>query len=262
MIEAVSDLLKFLAQGGYPTSDHAHVRYMFRGHGDKAWALTPGVYRPGFKVGVPQAGEDEEDARLRVEQHLFQDFSVMSAGLRSGRETACDLYALQQHHGMPTRLLDWSNNALAALYFAVADLRHDDTDGALFALDAYQLANCQGTSNCDVQGVATFGRTYLQNAVSVVSEWTKKASFGKWAVALRPDHNHTRVALQRSCFTFHVPQRRELVPRDLPCIRVVEIQGNCKRAIRQELAAIGIDDFSIFGDMDHLACRLKAAYLE
>ena len=178
MIKGVSDLMEFLNQNKYASANQAHVRYMFRGHGNKEWRLAPGVYRPDFN----EACNDDEDARLRIEQHLFQDFAILSAALRSGQETPCNLYALQQHHGMPTRLLDWSNNALAALYFAVADLSHDQVDGAFIALDAYELARCQGAlrkadvpEKDDVGGVATFQRLYLQNAViGVIAKWKKK----------------------------------------------------------------------------------------
>jgi hypothetical protein len=260
MIKGVSDLLDFLKQDEYLSAEHAHSRYMFRGHGDKEWALVPAVYRSNFKF-EKKPEQDCEDARLRLEQHLFQEFRVMSAGLRSGRETDCDLYALQQHHGMPTRLLDWSNNALAALYFAVSDRSQDCKDGTFFTLDAYRLAWCQGTSEDKVKGVATFARPYLRDAVSVISEWKNKACFGEWIVALRPDHNHTRMALQRSCFTFHVPLPQEFDLSKLSCVKAIDIKADCKHKIRRELAALGIDDFSIYGDLDHLARRLKAAYL-
>ncbi len=42
---------------------------------------------------------------------------------------------LCQHYGIPTRLLDWSTYVLVGLYFACADVSHDDADGALFVCD-------------------------------------------------------------------------------------------------------------------------------
>jgi hypothetical protein len=45
---------------------------------------------------------------------------------------------------MPTRLLDWTTNPLAALHFIVReDLSHD---GELFLMDAYQIAHTQGAA--------------------------------------------------------------------------------------------------------------------
>jgi len=69
---------------------------------------------------------------------MTQDFRIYAAGLLTGRESDADLYFLQQHYRMPTRLLDWTHSPLAALYFAVA--KHADCDGELFMMDAYQLS--------------------------------------------------------------------------------------------------------------------------
>jgi len=264
-VRTVEDVIKVLRENGYFNAKHSNVRFLFRGHGKATWRLEPGVYRSDFKIGELKDGENEEDARLRIEQHLSQDFRVMSAGLRTGRETDLDLYFLQQHHGMPTRLLDWTNNPLAALYFAVANYRDDGCDGEFFALDAYRLASEQHankTTHPDVQGIATSGRIYLKDAITVITAWKTKADFGDYAIALRPDHFDARMSLQRSCFTFHVPKCPRLDPGQLRCLRAFPIPAAAKATMRKELAILGIDDFSMFGDLDHLAQHLKAAYLK
>jgi hypothetical protein len=53
-----------------------------------------------------------------TERHLTQDFRVSSIRLRKGTETHGEIYFLQQQYKMPTPLLDWSINPLAALFFA------------------------------------------------------------------------------------------------------------------------------------------------
>jgi hypothetical protein len=100
---------------------HAHKRRWFRGQSDAEWGLWPGVYRPGFTAA-------DEDDRLMKERHLTQDFRALSAGLLTSSKNEADLYFLQQHYRMPTRLLDWTTSPLAALYFAVGS--ESDTDGA------------------------------------------------------------------------------------------------------------------------------------
>jgi hypothetical protein len=263
-VQSIDEVLKVLREKGYISANHSQVRFLYRGHGMATWKLDPGVYREEFKVGTLREGEDEEDARLRTEQHLSQDFRILSAGLRTGRETDLDIYFLQQHHGMPTRLLDWTNNPLAALYFAVANKHNDKSDGMFFAMDAYKLASDQGADRTkdDVQGIATSGRKYLTKAVAVITKWKKKADFGNYAIALRPDHFDARMSLQRSCFTFHVPKCPRLEPDRLNCLRAFTIPAAAKAQMRSELAVLGIDDFSIYGDLDHLAQRLKAVYLK
>jgi FRG domain len=102
--QSVSDLLRQLsAHGVIPGAPHAHVRWWFRGQSKPKLPLRPGVYRPSFTAA------DEAD-RLRRERHMAQEFRVESAGLRSGQESDAELYFLQQHYRMSTRLLDWSTS--------------------------------------------------------------------------------------------------------------------------------------------------------
>ena len=46
---------------------------------------------------------------------------------------------LMQHYGLPTRLLDWTDSPLIALYFAIKDKTTDDEDGVIYGLMPTEL---------------------------------------------------------------------------------------------------------------------------
>ena len=248
-IRSVEDLLAAIERHGYLIQDHRHLRFWFRGHSQDTWMLTPGVYRPP----IVRASEHDQ---LTIEQHLTQDFRVMSAGIRAGKESDVELYFLEQHYGMPTRLLDWSNSALAGLYFGVqAGTESDNFDGDMYFLDAYRLPQSK-----DHRGVATSRRPIIQSAVSVIFDWKNLSDFPDFIIPVRPDHLDRRMSLQRSCFTFHFPNCNSVNKINAPGLLRFHIAKADKQKIRDQLSILGVDDFSIFGDLPNLSIRLKEAY--
>lgn len=151
----VQDLMKQIEASGLFEGTLTHLRIWFRGQREENWPLQPTVYRGNFKGMSPPK-------RLETERLLMQDFRVQSAALRNGRETDEELYFLQQHYRMPTRLLDWTTSPLAALFFAVEGVNQSDvngeTDGELFMVDAPSLSY-QGTK---------FGKHLMQNSAASV----------------------------------------------------------------------------------------------
>ena len=88
----------------------------FRGLPNVEWALMPGVARSDK---APTAG-----FRPDVERRLFAEFKRMAQNfLSSSNFSDLDWLALAQHFGLPTRLLDWTENPLVAAWFAVAGER-------------------------------------------------------------------------------------------------------------------------------------------
>ena len=88
----------------------------FRGLPNVEWALMPGVARSDK---APTAG-----FRPDVERRLFAEFKRMAQNfLSSSNFSDLDWLALAQHFGLPTRLLDWTENPLVAAWFAVSDER-------------------------------------------------------------------------------------------------------------------------------------------
>ena len=252
-VTCVSDLLKAIDQEDcfHEVSDGItydlwgrHVRLWFRGHADASWKLEPLVYRAGL--------HDVEDQLILKERHLTQDFQSFGSALLVGRETDADIYFTTQHYRMPTRLLDWSGNPLAALYFATLESADcDKQDGKIFVLDSY----------CFRGGHHTGRHPNLLEALESIFGWNDK-SWPKDIMAVRPPMRDARVIAQSSYFTFHPPRHRYLDTGSNKTLREYLIPRGVKEAIRKELAHMNINEFTIYGGLDHLGNWLRAAYCE
>jgi hypothetical protein len=161
---------------------------------------------------------------------------------------------------MPTRLLDWTTNPLAALYFAVESNGQKDKDGALLMIDAYKLGPDQKgkwRDGRDFQGVASSRSPLFAEGLHPIFRWSEPALFPRFIVPVRPDLFDRRIALQRACFTFHPPGHGTLTIDATASLKTYCVPSGSKPDIREELALLGVDQFSIFGDLDHLAGYLR-----
>jgi hypothetical protein len=103
------DLLTELFEDGVFRPD----RYLFRGMGSADWKLEPLFDRRFGYLGP--------DQRLRVWADLIEQWRRSCEEHGHAQEAARDevaLWALGQHHGLPTRLLDWSTSPYIAAFFA------------------------------------------------------------------------------------------------------------------------------------------------
>ncbi|MBY0561008.1 FRG domain-containing protein [Hyphomicrobium sp.] len=246
-ITSISVLLTEIGKTPIPAR-RQHLRRWFRGHARSDWKLVPGIYR------LKESSNEEE--LLTTERHLSQDFRIMSAGLRKGGEDDVDLYFLQQHYRMPTRLLDWSADPLAALYFAT---EHEPTaDGKLFFMDSYMLSVNQQAEET-FEGVATSRNEEVRKAIQIITNWHKR-KFPPYIIPIRPDHADQRISRQRGYFTFHTPEARELTNDTNSTLRAYKIPAAAKVRIKKELELAGVNQFTVFGDLDHLAEWLKSVH--
>jgi hypothetical protein len=112
VIETLSDYLEITSQGS--------GLVLFRGHADAhSWMLAPTLARcvgPHSKLNLERLG-----GWAKLEQHILERFQRHAEPFLTNRPDAkIDWLVLGQHHGLPTRLLDWSENPLIALYFALS----------------------------------------------------------------------------------------------------------------------------------------------
>src|SRR5262249_16700328 len=152
-----------------------------------------------------------------------------------------DWLVMCQHYGLPTRLLDWSESVLVALFFAI---QNDSVDGALFALQPF-LLNQHTTYRRNWRiGHPTYPDAVLradQSVCASIKEVINRVQdrFGKTAysaesieqfggekrlrevallpVAIYPPRNNVRIVQQSGMFTLHggaVPSLRHNHPHN------------------------------------------------
>lgn len=217
-------------------------RYFFRGEGRDYYSLIPKIGRiikSNFSLGY----FDEET--------ILERFKNNAIGLVSAiPQNEWEWLALAQHHGLPTRLLDWTTNPLVALYFAVsesmtdADLLREQVDEPTY------------------QGDAAFYFLTIKSAFINTRTVTKPLKHDYVGI-YKPPHVSRRIRAQSGVFTIQPDPREPLNQRlKKSAIRKYRIPHAAREEIRRELRLFGIHQAFIFPDLDGLSNYLQSVLLE
>ena len=201
--------------------------WVFRGQRDANDPPEPKIDRREYV----RYRHDREWSREKHERRLLEDFQRSARPhVRIEPRGKWEWLAVAQHHGLATRLLDWTANPLAALYFAVAK-PGADTQSAVWC---YHHAGEDWTKH---------PRSPL--TVSTLLEF-------------RPPHITPRITVQGGCFTAH-PDPLKVPWQAWPGeLRLIRIPADARSSLRENLRKLGIDRAALFPDLDGIAWALNS----
>lgn len=200
-----------------PKKDGGNVHFLevpmiYRGMKDVRWELKPSVGRL-------------YNYTLNLERHMLDLFKTGARPyLNFEPKNEWEWISIAQHHGLPTRLLDWTKNPLVATYFAVEE--HTEIDSVVYVLPAPNIIPIQHFEPLDY--------------------------YGDQLVFL-PEHLTRRIIAQQGQFTIHKSPNTSFNG----WFRKIIIPSKIRQKIRHILSNYGINRASLFPDLDGLASHIK-----
>ena len=239
--------------------------FWFRGHADASWELKPTVLRSWFVAKLAarrfHASLDPDEDLEANEITFNREFRRMAASFHLAGDSDVELYFLQQHHGMPTRLLDWSRNAMAALFFAVSE--HDDREGELFVMDPRRTLP---TTIAGIPKDVVHARhPIVENTVKYLYEGSPSSPNpftppgSPYVIPVSPDLRAGRLLQQDACFTLHMPRSSPL-QIEPGVIETYRVPSGRKEELRFLLRSMGIGYAHIYADLDNVSRDIRSAW--
>ncbi|EGR0790320.1 FRG domain-containing protein [Vibrio vulnificus] len=182
---------------------------------------------------------------------------------------AWETFALMQHHGLPTRLLDWSESALVALFFALTSEPNFNGYRCVWVLNPFSLNQMtlgQSKIYCpSVMGNRHVGDTNLDSYLPPNLSPPGVGSTPKKAIAIQSSQHIKRVSSQKGCFTVHGTSSAHIgsyLPNaeDFHMIKIDARTKEKRKAMLSVLRTMGIDEEFIFQDLDSLCEKIKRLF--
>lgn len=258
----------------------------FRGQANFEWSLTPGIFRNKFGSSPRKDYYDELD--------IFIHMQLRAAQYRQEYKTALDWLCLLQHYSLPTRLLDWTESILFAIYFAVKDSLEINADAKLTVLHVRKLNNhVRGKSAICVPHAfdviirsemagTRFKKMLLLNKAVLdaaksedidVNELNNLETFCT-PVGVFPGRLNFRMIFQQSVVTLHggktyseskpsvddhipLPKTLEEIDAETDILRHYLIPRDSKVKIEEDLFRLGIHEGTLFPEIDRQVAYLR-----
>ena len=223
---------------------HSHFEdkeIWFRGHGSNCFLLKPSLLRT-------VRGVDKE-------MELFSEYKRLSTGIGITYTNEWNALIDMQHYGIPTRLLDWTNNLGVSLYFAVSSsVLHSPM--SLYIMDPIELNKLSNKKGIHVLQDNTMGLSYIKNYVE------REPFPARYPIAAKCDSINQRVKAQSGMFTIHGDEENEsdiitTILDKKSAIYRIDISSEAISSLNDYFDFSGINEYTIFPDIQGIASHLR-----
>ena len=227
--------------------------YAFRGMPDAADTLVTGLARLGDRFD-------------QTEPHILRAFRKYARPEEAAGSSLWNWLALAQHHGLPTRMLDWTYSPFVALHFMTEDMMQFDRDGVVWAVD-YVRANgllpqvLKDVAARECAGV--FTADMLDEAADSLGRFDGLAQGEPFVVFMEPPSLDARIINQFALFSLMSSPTARLdhwLAGHPDIYRRLVVPASLKWEVRDKLDQANVTERVLFPGLDGLSRWLKRYY--
>ena len=270
-VQSWTELMEHIYEDSWNGALKRHrPRHAFRGQCRVEGQLIPSLMRMGSHYG-------------NIENLLLNDFMQYASSNRWSAHSIWNWLALAQHHGLPTRMLDWTYSPYVALHFATSDMGTDKpiADGVVWCIDygeTNQHLPEKLAMKMEQYRKSVFSVALLDQVVPTLKEFDNLQS-EPFVIFLEPPSLDERIINQVALFSIMSASRQHAQPEALPSLnavleqmeqrrghnavplcRKIIIPADLKWEIRDKMDQANITERVLFPGLDGLSRWLRRHY--